>query len=128
MHRLGGWGVDSHCAGGTFGACSGVTPTRVSGVRTVCPIQGTRKHCQNFADVAVFEISELTSGRKGERSGGSHCFFTVADRCTVMFSLRILFRSVVRLRPSRSAAPSLPPIFPFTAFNAAIIVLRSLSR
>ena len=42
-----------------------------------------------------------------------------------MFSLRILFWSVVRFSPRRSAAPSLPAILPEAAFNASIMACLS---
>jgi hypothetical protein len=42
-----------------------------------------------------------------------------------MFSLRILFWSVVRFRPSLSAAPPLPETWPDPAFSASTITLRS---
>ena len=45
-----------------------------------------------------------------------------------MPSLCILFKSVVRLRSSRSEAPSLPEIFPLASFKALMIAFRSLSR
>jgi hypothetical protein len=43
----------------------------------------------------------------------------------VMFSLRILFWSVVRFSPRRSDAPPLPDILPDAAFNASTITCRS---
>ena len=39
----------------------------------------------------------------------------------------ILFKRVVRFRASRSAAPSLPKIFPFVCFSAAMIAFHPLS-
>ena len=44
-----------------------------------------------------------------------------------MFRRLILFCSVVRFRPSRSAAPFFPDILPDAAFSASIITCRSAS-
>jgi hypothetical protein len=44
-----------------------------------------------------------------------------------MFSFRILFCSVDRCKPRRSAAPPLPDIFPDAAFRASTIACRSTS-
>ena len=43
----------------------------------------------------------------------------------LMFSLFILFWSVVRFSPRRSAAPPLPAILPEAAFKASIMTWRS---
>src|SRR5580765_7921070 len=45
----------------------------------------------------------------------------------LMFSLRILFCSVVRFSPRRSVAPLLPEILPDAAFKASIMIWRSAS-
>ena len=51
------------------------------------------------------------------------CYWVYATR--LMFSLYILFWSVVRFSPRRSAAPPWPAILPETAFKAWMMTCRS---
>src|SRR5271157_2347321 len=113
-------GADRPCPGGN--SLDGQRLCR-TGVRCSCGLPVFLSHYQRCEP----ENCQRTDGTAQELRAGCEraagCYSEYSAR--LMFSLCILFWSVVRFSPRRSAAPPLPAILPEAAIKASIMACRS---